>query len=169
MAALYEDYLAGHVAKVKGENDPTAESVRAVLPLWDRLAQPPLCPLAARRMTELMEEAMPTSCLRFRSERVDDLWLITSVVPAFENEDVIPFFEPEGYAEFTLRRGGGVEAAQQGRWIAHWTLCIGPRSPKVHLTVLPSFPMLESGPALMLWAQDLFTPQAWRKLQETFS
>lgn len=145
---FHEDFISAHVAKVARENDPRRLAVASVAPLWDRLARPPLRRLAATRMIELLREAMQTGQRQVSSEPNGDLQLIVSVVPAYLDADVREHFD--GYAQFTLTAAGA--ALAEGRWVAHWTLCTdGTRSPRFHLTVLPSESMRAAGPAMSLW------------------
>ncbi len=159
---FHENFISAHVAKVTRENDPRRPAVASVAPLWDRLARAPLRRLAATRMIELLREAMQSRRLQVSSEPNGDLQLIVSVVPACRDADVREHFD--GYAEFTMT-AGAADALAAGRWVAHWTLCTdGTRSPRFHLTVLPSDAMRAAGPALMLWARDLFTEAEWADL-----
>jgi hypothetical protein len=170
LSRLTEEYISTHIAKLKRENDASRPSVRAVLPFWDRLAEPPLRDAAAKQLSGLLESALRSDVLRYSTQQHRDVSLITSVVPAFEPFEAQRYFEPDGYADFTVVRAGAGGAIEHGLWVAHWTLCTdGRHNPIVHLTALPPLRMVNERGALMLWAQDLFTAAGWRALQEMFS
>ena len=143
--------INSHVAKVRCEHDDGAEPDRAVRPLWDRLVRPPLREDAARRMAELLGEALPSRTLRCATEVRGDLALIVTVVPAFEDADARHHFAP-GATGPSHSSGRWAGVLVHDRWTVHWTACTdGLHTPRIHLSVLPPPSILEAGRALILW------------------
>ena len=162
--------MSTHVAKLKRENNASLTSVHAVLPFWDRLAESPLREFAGQQLAELLQSTLRDGTLQYSTLQHGDVYSIYSVVPASDPNEVLQHFQPAGYADLTIVHAGAGGAMEDGLCVAHWTLCTdGMHSRAVHLTALPSLAMLKEQGAMMLWAQDLFTPAGWRTLQQRVS
>lgn len=164
MISYFERLIESHINRIKAEN-AGHPAVEAVLPQWNRLAEPPLSSCVAERLVDLLKGAVAADELKYETIQVNDAWLIVSVAPAFPREEAMRYFEPDQYSQFTMQVAGAADALLRGQWVAHWTLCTDARQePAIHLTVLPSVATRQSRPALMTWAQDLLTDREWQEL-----